>query len=28
MPNIVVEPRDMFNVIAYVLELKGREQDK
>jgi hypothetical protein len=28
MPNIVVEPRDMFNLIAYVPELKGREQHK
>ena len=25
MPNIIVEPKDMKNVIAYILSLKGRE---
>jgi mono/diheme cytochrome c family protein len=25
MPNIIVEPQDMRNVIAYILSLKGRE---
>jgi mono/diheme cytochrome c family protein len=25
MPNIVVEKQDMLNVIAYILELKGRD---
>jgi len=28
MPNIVVEPQDMLNVIAYILDLKGREGHK
>ena len=28
MPNIIVEPKDMRNVIAYILSLKGREADK
>lgn len=26
MPNIVVEKEDMWNVIAYILDLKGRDQ--
>ena len=26
MPNIIVEKQDMWNVIAYILELKGRDQ--
>jgi mono/diheme cytochrome c family protein len=26
MPNIIVEPQDMRNVIAYILSLKAREQ--
>jgi mono/diheme cytochrome c family protein len=25
MPNIIIEPEDMRNVIAYILSLKGRE---
>jgi len=25
MPNIIIEPEDMQNVIAYILSLKGRE---
>jgi mono/diheme cytochrome c family protein len=25
MPNIILEPEDMRNVIAYILSLKGRE---
>ena len=25
MPNIILEPKDMQNVIAYILSLKGRE---
>jgi hypothetical protein len=25
MPNIIVAPQDMLNVIAYILDLKGRE---
>jgi mono/diheme cytochrome c family protein len=25
MPNIILEPEDMQNVIAYILSLKGRE---
>jgi len=25
MPNILIEPEDMSNVIAYILSLKGRE---
>ena len=25
MPNIVVEPQDMRNVVAYILSLKGRD---
>jgi mono/diheme cytochrome c family protein len=25
MPNIILEPEDMSNVIAYILSLKGRE---
>jgi len=25
MPNIIIEPKDMQNVIAYILSLKGRE---
>ena len=28
MPNIVVEKQDMLNVIAYILSLKGRDQDQ
>ena len=28
MPNIIVEPKDMRNVIAYILSLKGREADE
>ena len=28
MPNIIVEPKDMRNVIAYILSLKGREGSK
>lgn len=28
MPNIVVEKQDMLNVIAYILDLKGRDRDK
>ena len=28
MPNIIVAPKDMLNVIAYILSLKGREADK
>jgi mono/diheme cytochrome c family protein len=27
MPNIVVEEQDMLNVIAYILDLKGRDRD-
>ena len=27
MPNIVVDKQDMLNVIAYILSLKGRDQD-
>ena len=27
MPNIVIEKQDMLNVIAYMLSLKGRDQD-
>jgi mono/diheme cytochrome c family protein len=27
MPNIVVEKQDMLNVIAYILDLKGRDPD-
>lgn len=26
MPNIIVEKQDMWNVIAYILDLKGRDQ--
>lgn len=26
MPNIIVEPQDMRNVVAYILSLKAREQ--
>jgi hypothetical protein len=26
MPNIVVEPQDMDNVIAYILTLKDKQQ--
>jgi mono/diheme cytochrome c family protein len=25
MPNIIIEPQDMGNVIAYILSLKGRD---
>jgi mono/diheme cytochrome c family protein len=25
MPNLIIEPEDMRNVIAYILSLKGRE---
>jgi mono/diheme cytochrome c family protein len=28
MPNIVVEKQDMLNVIAYILSLKGRDQEQ
>ena len=28
MPNIVVEKQDMLNVIAYILSLKGRDQNQ
>jgi mono/diheme cytochrome c family protein len=28
MPNIVVSHQDMLNVIAYILDLKGREERK
>jgi mono/diheme cytochrome c family protein len=28
MPNIIVAPKDMRNVIAYILSLKGREEAK
>jgi len=28
MPNIIVAPKDMLNVIAYIISLKGREADK
>jgi mono/diheme cytochrome c family protein len=28
MPNIIVEKDDMLNVIAYILSLKGRDQDE
>jgi mono/diheme cytochrome c family protein len=28
MPNFVVSHQDMLNVIAYILDLKGREQHK
>jgi hypothetical protein len=28
MPNIIVAPNDMRNVIAYILSLKGREAEK
>jgi mono/diheme cytochrome c family protein len=28
MPNIVVERQDMLNVIAYILSLRGRDQDQ
>jgi mono/diheme cytochrome c family protein len=28
MPNIVVTPKDLRNVIAYILSLKGREGEK
>ncbi len=28
MPNIIVAPKDMLNVIAYIVSLKGREADK
>jgi mono/diheme cytochrome c family protein len=28
MPNIIVEKQDMLNVIAYILSLKGRDQDQ
>ena len=28
MPNIIVAPKDMRNVIAYILSLKGREASK
>ena len=28
MPNIVVEKQDMLNVIAYILDLKGRDPDQ
>jgi mono/diheme cytochrome c family protein len=28
MPNIIVAPKDMRNVIAYILSLKGREGSK
>ena len=27
MPNIIVEKQDMLNVIAYILSLKGRDQE-
>jgi mono/diheme cytochrome c family protein len=27
MPNIIVEKQDMLNVIAYILSLKGRDQN-
>ena len=27
MPNIIVEKNDMLNVIAYILSLKGRDQE-
>jgi mono/diheme cytochrome c family protein len=28
MPNIIVDKQDMLNVIAYILSLKGRDQDE
>jgi hypothetical protein len=28
LPNIIVAPKDMLNVIAYIVTLKGREADK
>ena len=28
MPNIIVEKQDMLNVIAYILDLKGRDEPK
>lgn len=28
MPNIIVEKEDMWNVIAYILDLKGRDPDQ
>jgi len=28
MANIIVAPKDMLNVIAYIVSLKGREADK
>jgi len=28
MPNIIVEPKDMRDIIAYILSLKGREGSK
>lgn len=28
MPNIIVAPKDMRDIIAYILSLKGREADK
>jgi mono/diheme cytochrome c family protein len=28
MPNIIVVPKDMLNVIAYIVSLKGREGSK
>ena len=27
-PNIIVAPKDMLNVIAYIVSLKGREADR
>jgi len=27
MPNIIIEKNDMLNVIAYILSLKGRDQE-
>ena len=28
MPNIIIEKQDMLNVIAYMLSLKGRDQEQ
>ncbi|MBM3544106.1 MAG: cytochrome C [Alphaproteobacteria bacterium] len=28
MPNIIVDKEDMWNVIAYILDLKDRDRDK
>jgi mono/diheme cytochrome c family protein len=27
MPNIIVDKQDMLNVVAYILDLKGRDRD-